>query len=442
MIALAGPVVLAEIGWVSMGIVDTIMVGGLGPEAIGAVGIGSSLFMAIAIFGMGLLLGLDTLVSHAFGAGRLDECREWLTQGLWLGLMVAVPLLALSWLGLANLWRWGFQPGVLDLTRPYLAIITWSLLPLLLYASLRRYLQAMNLVAPVTFALVSANLINALVNWVLIGGHLGAPALGTSGAAWATLISRIYMAAVLIVAVLRHHRRAGARAHALPVAPDWARLRRLIELGLPAATQLTLELGVFSAATALAGRLDAVSLAAHQIVLHLASFTFMIPLGLSSAGAVRVGHAIGRGDRRGARRTGWTAIALGIAFMTASALAFLLVPRQLIAMFTPNASVITTGTTLLAIAALFQPFDGVQGVTTGVLRGLGETRLPMTANLAGHWLIGLPLGYFLCFVTGWGIAGLWSGLAAGLMIVGVGLLVHWWSRAAALAPRRSPAPDA
>ena len=428
MLGLAGPVVLAEIGWVAMGIVDTMIVGRLGPEAIGAVGIGSMLFMAIAIFGMGLLLGLDTLVSQSYGAERVAECHRWLVQGVYLGLLVSMPLSGLAWFGIERLHLWGFPDAVLRLTRPYLGIITWSLLPLLLYASFRRYLQAMNVVKPITFALVSANVINAVVNWILVFGHLGAPAMGTSGSAWATLVSRVYMAAVLLGAIVYHDARRRPSLFNVSWMPDPAGLRRLFTLGFPAACQVTLEMAVFSAATALAGKLDAVSLAAHQVVLNIASLTFMVPLGVASAGAVRVGQAVGRGDPAGARRSGWTALLLGVLFMSSASLTFLVAPFPLLRVFTPNAAVIATGTSLLIVAAVFQPFDGIQGVATGVLRGLGDTRTPMLSNLAGHWFVGLPIGYALCFGRHWGVIGLWVGLAIGLISVGIVLLSVWTSR--------------
>ncbi len=432
MLALAGPVVLAEIGWVTMGIVDTIVVGPIGPAAIGAVGIGSILFLALAIFGMGMLLGLDTLVAHAFGAGRLDECHRWLLHGLTLSLIVAPVLTAAGIVGIALLPRCGLQPAVLALTVPYLHVIVWSLLPLLLYASFRRYLQALGIVKPVTVALVTANLINAGAAWALVYGHLGLPAMGTTGSAVATLISRVYLAAALLASVVaadRHHH-VGLRS--VSWRPASKRLVRLVRLGLPAAVQVTLEMGVFAAASALAGRLDPVSLASHQIVLNLASLTFMVPLGLASAGAVRVGQAVGRNDPRAAERSGWMALAIGTAFMSSAALVFVVAPRPLIGVFSSSEAVFALGRRLLLIAAMFQLFDGLQGVSTGVLRGLGDTRTPMLTNLAGHWLLGLPVGYALCFWWKWGVVGLWTGLSVGLIAIGSTLLLAWRRRIGAL----------
>jgi MATE family, multidrug efflux pump len=434
MFNLAVPVVMAELGWMTMGLVDTLMVGGLGPEAIGAVGISSSLFMAVCIFAMGLLLGLDTLVAHAFGAGRLDECHRWLAHGVLLSLLLSLPMTIVVLTLSAALGAWGLHPAVLQLTQPYLDALAWSIPPLLLYASFRRYLQGMGVARPVMVALAVANVLNAFVNWILIFGRLGAPALGVRGSAWATVVARIVMAGVLLGVILyrEHGRRPGL--FETPLRIEFSRMRRLIALGFPAAGQVTLEVGVFAAATALAGRLEPAALAAHQIALNLVAFTFMVPLGVASAGAVRVGHAVGRRDRAGAARSGWTALLFGTLFMSCASAAFLLIPRVFIGAFTTSPAVVAIGVSLLFVGAVFQLFDGLQGVATGVLRGLGDTRSPMLWNLAGHWFIGLPLGYTLCFVAGLGAVGLWWGLSSGLMICGVALLVVWWRRIAAWLP--------
>jgi MATE family multidrug resistance protein len=433
MLAIAVPVVLAELGWVTMGIVDTLMVGRLGAEAIGAVGIGSSVFMGVCVFAMGLLLGLDTLVSHSFGAGKLEECHRWLVHGVVLSLALTVPVTLLLYLLIASLDQWGLDPTVLPLTHAYFQIVAWSLLPLLLYASFRRYLQATGSVRPVMVALLLSNVVNAVVNWVLIFGKFGAPALGVAGAAWATVFSRVFMASWLLWAIVDRERGRTPGLFETTLRVELAWIRRLCALGFPAAMQLTLEVGVFATATALAGRLAPSALAAHQIAINFAALTFMVPYGISSAGAVRVGHSLGRADPPGAARSGWTAILLGAAFMTCAAFVFVTMGRPIIAAFTHDAAVIATGVSLLAIAAVFQLFDGLQGVATGVLRGLGDTRTPMVWNLAGHWFIGLPLGYALCFSVGLGIYGLWWGLSLGLIICGIALLAVWYRRGTELA---------
>jgi multidrug resistance protein, MATE family len=430
MLRLAVPVVLAELGWMTMGIVDTIMVAPLGPAAISAAGIGTSIHMAFAIFGMGLLLGLDTLVSQAYGAGDVRDCHRWLVHGVALGAAVSLPVMAVCAGVLTLIPSLGFHPDVAPLLGGYFAVVVWSTLPLLLYAALRRYLQGMHAVAPIAFALVTANLVNAGANRWLIFGGLGMPALGVSGAAWATVVSRIYMVAVLWIAVRWYDRVRESGLAAVSRQLSRERFLRLWRLGFPAASQISIEVGVFALATALAGRLDPVSSASHQIALNIAGAAFMVPLGVASAGAVRVGNRVGANDPEGAARAGWTAIVLGSGFMCLTALAFLLLPRGLVGLFSPGAAVVELGASLLLIAAVFQLFDGLQAVATGVLRGLGETRRAMIVNLAGHWLLGLPVAYVLCFWFGFGVRGLWMGLSTGLIVCGAILTSVWRRRIA------------
>ena len=430
MLRVAIPVVLAELGWMFMGVVDTVMVGPLGPEAIAAAGIGTSLHMAFAIFGMGLLLGLDTLVSQAFGARQIAACHSWLAHGTLLALLLTPAVMVVCGLLYFSIGSLGFHPDVRPGLESYFAVIIWSTPFLLLYAAFRRYLQGIHAVTPVMIALVSANIVNAVGNWILIHGRLGFPELGVSGSAWATLLARIYMAAVLLVGIVTHDRwrksdLAGIEIHR-------SALKRLIALGFPAASTVALEVGVFAASTMLAGRLAPVAAASHQIALYIAAVSFMIPLGLASAGAVRVGHAVGALEPRRAAAAGWTAILLGGAFTTTAAILFLTVPRALIGLFSQDENVLRLGSSLLFVAAIFQLFDGLQGVATGVLRGLGDTRTPMITNLTAYWLIGLPVGYNLCFNFGWGVIGLWMGLSTGLIIAGLALVWTWKRRVHAL----------
>jgi len=270
--------------------------------------------------------------------------------------------------------------------------------------------------------------VNALVNWLLIFGNLGAPTLGVVGAGWATFISRSYMAGGLFLYILYNDHRRRTGLFRTSFAFDPSRMRELLTLGFPAAAQITLELGVFAVATALAARLDSVSLAAHQIALTAASITFMVPLGVSSAGAVRVGQALGRGEPRAAGHAGWTALILGAGFMGLSALCFLSFRSYILRAFSSDEAVLAAGVSLLFVAAFFQLFDGVQVVATGILRGAGDTRTPMLSNLVGHWFLGLPIGVTLCFMLDWGVVGLWIGLSFGLIGIGIVLLFVWTRR--------------
>ena len=433
MLKLATPLVVAELGWMGMGIVDTMMVGRVSAEAMGAVSLGSVLFYAVAIFGSGLMLGLDTLVSQAHGAGRRMDCHRAVLSAVYLALPLTPALMFLIWCWEPLLVRFGINPVVLRQTLPYLRAIMWSTLPLLLYFAFRRYLQAMNHTSAIMVALVTANLMNLAGNWILVYGHFGVRAMGAEGSGWATCISRVYMTAVLIAYTLYDAvvNRTGLM-HA-PLLPDLARIRALINLGFPAAMQLSIEVGVFAAATALIGTLDPLSLAAHQIAINTASLTYMVPLGISSAAAVRVGQALGRGDISAASRAGWTAMGLGAAFMAGAGVLMISFPAYVARAFTTDRAVIRTAVALLAVAAAFQLFDGIQTVATGALRGAGDTRTPMICHLVGYWAIGLPLGYVLCFVVGWRAVGLWTGLCIALILIGVVLLLAWTRKVRVLA---------
>jgi len=432
MLNLAVPVIIAELGWITMGIVDTIAVGPLGPAAIGAVGTGSTLFFSVIVLGMGTLFALDTFVSQSYGAGRIDECHRWLFAGLQLGAVLSVVLIALGLVGVALLPKAGLHPDVIVLLEPYLTTLLWSVPPLMAYTVFRRYLQAMNLVRPIMLTLLSANIINAAGNWIFVYGRFGLPAFGVIGSAYATVFARIYFACLLFGVIwYREHKRPSG-LHDVPFALDVPRMRQLVRLGLPAALQVVLEVGVFGAAGALAAKITPMALAASQIALNVVSFFFMVPLGLSSAAAVRVGQAIGRQDPHGMRLAGWSALSLAIGFALVMSAAFVTIPGVFLRIFTQDSALITVGTTLLLVCAVFQVFDGCQAVSTGALRGLGETRTPMLLNLVGHWFIGLPVGYILCFNRGWGVVGLWSGLSLSLMLIGVVLLIVWWRKSSTL----------
>jgi MATE family multidrug resistance protein len=303
--------------------------------------------------------------------------------------------------------------------------LNWGTLPLLVYAGFRRYLQGIGRVRPVMFALISANLVNWAGNWALIYGHLGLPRMGLPGSALSTCLARVYMAGVLIYFAWSHERKRGHPLFAHWPGIQWARLKRLLQLGLPSAGQIVLEVGAFGAATIFIGRLSADVLAAHQIVLNWASLSFMVPLGLSAAAAVSVGHAVGAKRMADARRVGWLAIGCGVFFMGLAAVVFIWAPTLLIQVYSRSPGVLKAGLPLLALAAAFQVFDGAQAVGTGALRGLGHTRVPMIATLGGYWVLGLPLGYWLCFRWGWGATGIWAGLTIALVLVSCVVLFQW-----------------
>ena len=423
---LAIPVVLSELGWMAQGVVDTIMVGRLGPAAIGAVAVGNAAFYTPSLFGIGLLLGLDTVVAQAYGRKDFDDCHRWLAQGIYLAAGIAPILMILVAVASLFFARVGIAAEVASPAAAYLRVLLWSILPLLIYGASRRYLQGVGQVRVITLTYVGANLLNWGGNWALIYGHLGFPAMGVRGSALSTVVARILMAGSLVGFAWRYERQRGHPLFAHWAGPQLDRIRQLIRLGLPAAGQITLEVGAWNTATLSAGFLDPIALATHQIAINYASVTYMIPLGISAAAAVSVGHAVGAGDQDRARRAGWLALALAVGFMVLAGIVFLIAPRPLIELFTHDPRVLAVGPSLLWIAAAFQVFDGVQTVCTGALRGLGETHAPMIANFIGYWILGLPLGLILCFVLKWGIYGMWIGLTLALIVISLTLLWRWY----------------
>jgi len=423
---LAIPVVLSELGWMAQGVVDTIMVGRLGPAAIGAVAVGNAVFYTPSLFGIGLLLGLDTMVAQAYGRKDFDDCHRWLAQGIYLAAFITPVLMVILFCASFAYTRVGIVPEVAAPATSYLRLLNWSILPLLIYGASRRYLQGVGQVRVITLTYIAANLLNWGGNWALIYGHLGFPAMGVPGSALSTVIARISMAVSLMAFAWRYERKRGHPLFKHWAGPQLDRIKQLCRLGLPAAGQITLEVGAWNVATLSAGWLSPVALATHQIAINYASITYMVPLGISAAAAVSVGHAVGAGDKARARRAGWLALALGSGFMLLAGIVFFVAPKPLIELFTHDPRVLAVGPSLLWIAAAFQIFDGVQTVCTGALRGLGETRAPMIANFVGYWILGLPLGLILCFILKWGVYGMWIGLTLALVVISSILLRRWY----------------
>jgi MATE family multidrug resistance protein len=425
MFELALPVVISYLGIMTMGLVDLVCVGRVNATAVGAVGVGTSIFAWFMVFGLGLLTGLDYLVSHAFGAGKKEECHLSWAQGFWLSWIIGIPMTgALIWISDHLQW-FGLNPEVIAPSRDYLFLLSFSLIPVYLFTASRQYLQAQGIARSAAVILILANIINAIANWTFVLGHGGFPASGAPGSAVATLIARLFMAAAMMGVQLLHDKSGENHFQAFSVPFRREPMQRLLKLGFPSALQMTFEVGGFALATTLAARLTAGELAAHQIVLNIASMTFMVPLGVSSATAVLVGREMGRGSPLEAARTGWKGLGIGVGFMAFSSLCLLLFSTQIIEFYTTDAQVQPLAANVLLIAALFQLSDGAQIVATGALRGLADTKTPMFANLLGHWGIGLPIGVTLCFFHGRGLVGLWTGLALGLTAVASLLLWRW-----------------
>lgn len=416
----AAPVVFVQLGLMAMGVVDTILVGRVSAEALAAVALGNMYFMTVCMLGMGVLFALDTVVSQAFGAGDAVGVARGVQRGLVLAALMSVPSLLPLLLARTVFASLGQPAAVVPIAADYVSACIPGLLPFLGFIVLRQSLQAMGHLKPIMLAMVLANLLNAFLCWILVFGKFGAPAMGAVGSAIASTIGRWAMTFILLALAWRDLK-PSLRPFS-PTAFEVAPLLRMMRLGLPIGFQFVLEVGVFSLVGMMMGRISAVALAGHQVAITLVSLMFMVPLGISVSAAVLVGRAVGRRDPDGARRAATLSIATSLTFMTLSAAMMLLVPRAISALYTNDPAVIAIAASLIPIAGVFQIFDGLQVTSGGVLRGFGETRSPMFANLVGYWLLGFPTSLWLAFRLGLGPPGLWWGFVVGLGAVGIFLL--------------------
>jgi multidrug resistance protein, MATE family len=429
MFRLAWPLAVAEMGWMLMNFVDLAMIGRVGPSAMAAIALGNAVFIAFGIIASGSLLSLDALVSQAYGAGRVDDCHRYLWSALAYCVPTSAVLMVIYYYVGPLLGYFGYAPEVVVQVTAYLRALNWGIPFLIFYFGMRRYLQGIHLVGIIPFALISANVVNAACNYVFIYGHFGLTPLGARGSGLSTSVARVYIFVVLALYIWKKSREreyhVGSYVRSFF---DWARIREIVRLGAPAAAQIALEVGVFSGSTLMAGRLGAQAVASHQIALEMASFTFMVPLGISAATAVRVGHAIGRRDLPAATLSGWTGGALSLVWMTFTALCFWLIPHQLVAIFTNDPGITKLAVSLLMIAAIFQLFDGLQVVMIGALRGTADTRTAMWLNILGWWIVSLPISILLCFHFKQGVHGIWVGLCVGDILIAVLLGFAWHRR--------------
>jgi MATE family multidrug resistance protein len=427
-LALAVPIILGSVGQMLMGVIDSVMIGRVGTVPLAASALAGSVFSLFFIVGIGLLLPAAVLVSHAHGAGRAADCGEWLRHSLAVALAAGVVAATLMVLLAAQLHRLGQPPEVIAMARPFFVIIAVSIVPAFLFQALRQYAESLGRPwLPMALMLAGVGL-NVLLNWVLIYGHLGAPALGLTGSGWATLIARGLGAVVLWIWLdVAARKRAIAAGRTLAeagwparwrAALDGARLREMAHLGVPAGGQLLFEVGAFSAAAVMMGWLGATALAAHQIALSCASMTFMFPLGIGMAASMRLSKALGEGRRGALRPIGFGALGLSGLIMGTFAVVFAVGGRAIAAQFVHDPTVVALAARLLAVAALFQLFDGGQVVGSGILRGLSDVKVPAMITFVAYWLIAIPGGYFYG-VRGVSPVSIWAALAVGLAFAAI-----------------------
>jgi multidrug resistance protein, MATE family len=417
LLALAVPVVIDHVGTMSMGMVDTILVGRVGARELAAVGTGSAVYFALMTLCFGILSAVAATVAHAAGARDDDEVGRTLVQGGWVA--VALAAIALTYISFAgDILRLLGQPEeIIPLATRYLGALSWGIPGTLLNALLRSFAVGLGQARVPMLVSIGGSLMNLGLATLLVFGGAGIAPLGVAGAGYATAATYWAMFGASLAFVLRAEHFARYRGQ-LSFAPDMARLGRLVRLGLPIGVGSSLEAGVFALTTIIMGRIGTTAVAAHQVALNVAATTFMVPMGVSIATATRVGHAAGAGDMVAAARAGWTGIGTGMGFMAITAMAFLLFREQIVALYTRDPAVAALAATLLMIGGAFQLGDGLQVTAQGALRGLKDTTRPMLVNLLAYWLVGFPVGLYLAFELGLDGPGLWWGLTLGLTVAG------------------------
>jgi MATE family multidrug resistance protein len=423
-LALALPIIGGSVSQILMGLTDSAMVGHVGKVPLAASAFAGSVFSVFFVAGIGLLAPVSVLVARAHGAGRSGECARWLRHGLAVALAMSVCLALLLTRLSTELHRFGQPVEVVAAVNPFFVIIACSLVPTFLFQVLRQFAEALGRPwQPMIILFLSVGL-NALLNWIFIFGHFGAPALGLTGSGCSTLLARC-VSVLLLWSWLRRQPGIDALLPRLGQSAGlaWPHFREMFHIGVPVAGQLLFEVGAFSSAALLMGWLGTVALAAHQIAVSCASFTFMFPLGLAMAVSIRLSQAVGAGRREALRPIGFGALGLGVAVMGGFALVFAFAGAWIARGFTTDPDVAAVAAQLLFVAAFFQVFDGAQVVGSGALRGLTDVRIPTLITFIAYWLVALPGGYLLGFRFHLGAVGIWIGLAAGL--AAAALLLAW-----------------
>ena len=450
LLRLALPLIAGELGWVSMSLVDTVMLGHLPNSALAmsSAALASHLYNTLCFGVAGVLLGLDSLISQALGANERHAANRWLVHGLLMALALAALLIGIFALAPSLLLHLPVDHAILAGAVPAMVGLNYGTLPLLLTFALRRYLQAAHHGRPIAFGLLSANVVNIAGDWLLIYGHtlhlfghtLAIPAFGVTGSSWSTSFARLYNFAVYAGALWYLDRRHTYGLRTVTRKIELQHLRELFLLGAPAGASIFVEISIFALVTALIATFGRLPLAGHEIALQCASTTFMVPFAISAATSVRVGHTIGRmktglATAAQAAAAGWSGVLAGSAFMLVMSVVLLAIPTRIAHLFTPDPGVIAAAVPLLLIAAGFQFFDGIQVTATGAMRGAGNTTAPFLTQFISYWIIGMPLGIWLGFRQKFGATGLWLGLLIALAFAAVIMCFFWRKTTRSLAFR-------
>ena len=432
--ALAWPLILANLTMQMINATDVVLMGWLGPRQLAASALGLNLTFALVLLGMGMITAAAPMMATALGrrSTAVRDVRRSFRQALWLAALLSLIFWPILWNAEPLIRALGQEATLARDAGIFLRGYMWSIFPFLLFQAMRHFLSALERPRWILGISAVGIVVNALLGWALIFGHFGLPAWGIFGGGLASSIVWWLLAAGLALVIARDRQFRRFHLFGRWWRPDWPRFRTIILLGLPIGLTMAFEGAVFGAAAYLMGLIDADSIAAHAVALQIAAISFMVPLGVGQAATIRVGLALGRNDRAGIGRAGWTAFVIGVGFMALMAVVMWVAPRTLMTLFLDdvpaNARVIGLGISFLAVAAIFQIVDGAQVVGAGMLRGLHDTRVPMIFAFVGYWVVGIGVGVWLAFERGWQGVGIWTGLAAGLAFVAVLMLDRWRRR--------------
>ncbi len=413
-IKLAVPVSVGQLGQIMFGVVDSLMVGRVGAESLAASALVNGLFFLVMVLGIGLSMAITPLVAMAKGGSEHDKCGVILRQSLIVNVAFAVILNILIYFMSFTIPFLGQSPAVTSLAISYMKILSFSVIPFMLFQTYRQFVEGLSDTKPPMYAALAANIVNALVNYVLIFGKFGFPAMGLDGAGIATVATRSFMAFFLLYYVIRNSKYKEYDPSLKFRRLDKKIIKKIISIGLPSGFQYTFEVGAFAFAAVMVGWINANAQAAHQIAINLASISYMVVLGISSAGTIRVSGKLGEKNYSDMKRAGFSALALSVMFMAATGILFILLRNFLPTLYIGDSAVIETASSLLVITAIFQVADGIQAVGLGILRGLTDVKIPLYIAIFAYWFISLPIAYVFGFVLGYGVIGVWIGLSAGL----------------------------
>lgn len=413
-LSLAYPVMISQLGIIMMGVVDSIMVGRLGPVPLAAASLGNSLVFIILIIGLGSSTVLSPLIAILIGGKRYPEAGVYFRQSLIVNVALAIIMIVIILFGAKFIRYLNQPPEVIEYAIIYMSIVALSALPLMIYQTYKHFIEGLSIMKPAMIIAILANIINIFANWILIFGKLGFPKLGLAGAAWATFASRVFMMIVIMIYVMRNQKfkQFDVTFHFKGI--NVPLIKKIVSLGLPSGFQSFFEVGAFSFAVVMIGWIGANELAAHQIAINLASISFMVVLGISQASSIRVGNAMGEKQIASVRRAGFTGIFLGASMMFCAGVNFIVLNKFLPTLYIDDKAVIEIASRLIIIAALFQLSDGTQAVGIGILRGLTDIKGPTIITFLAYWVISLPIAYLLGFTFGLGVEGIWVGLLIGL----------------------------